>query len=182
MDPLLAEIRMFAGTFAPRGWALCHGQMLSIAQNTALFSILGTTYGGNGQTTFALPDLRGRFARGFGQGPGLPNVDQGEVSGTETHTLVTTQMPAHNHTATGALAVNQNPGSLSNPVNNYLAGGQDATANPIPTYANAAGTGNLNGLTITVGTAGNNQPVPHLNPYLGITFIIALEGIFPSRN
>ena len=186
MEGTIGEIRMFAGTFAPKNWAFCSGQLISIVSNTALFSILGTTYGGNGVNTFALPDFRSRVPRGTGQGPGLSNVDLGEVSGTETHTLLTTQMPAHTHGATGTLAVNQNPGTLSNPVNNYLAGGQDATANPIPTYANAAGTGtgsgNLNGLSVTVANAGNSQPVPHLNPYLGMNFIICLTGIFPSRN
>ena len=182
MEGTIGEIRMFAGTFAPRNWAFCAGQLLAIAQNTALFSILGTTYGGNGQTTFALPDLRGRVPRGTGQGPGLANVNLGEVSGTETVTLLTTQMPAHTHTATGTLAVNQNPGTSSNPVNNYLAGGQDATANPIPSYAGAAAGGNLNGLTVTVGTAGGSQPAPILNPYLGMNYIICLFGIFPSRN
>src|SRR6478672_10112699 len=97
-EPFLAEIIMFAGNFAPRGWAFCQGQILSIAQNTALFSLLGTTYGGNGQTTFALPDLRGRVPVGTGQGPGLSNYDLGQVSGSESVTLTVSQMPAHNHT------------------------------------------------------------------------------------
>jgi len=151
---------------------------MPIAQNTALFSILGTTYGGNGQTTFALPDFRGRYAMGTGQGPGLTNRDLGEVSGTETVTLLQTQMPAHTH----PIAVNQNPGALSNPVNNYLAGGQDATANPIPTYANAAGTGTGSGNLNGVGTVGGSQPHNNVPPYLGMNYIICLFGIFPSRN
>jgi len=181
MEGTIGEIRMFAGTFAPKNWALCNGQLMSIVQNTALFSIIGTIYGGNGQTTFGLPDLRGRFPRGTGQGPGLAaNVDIGEVSGTETVTLLTTQMPAHTHTAT--VAVNQNPGTSANPVGNFLAGGADATANPIPTYAPAAAGGNLNAGSVSVGISGNSQPVPHLNPYLGMNFIICLAGIFPSRN
>src|SRR4051812_19628298 len=99
-EPFLAEIMIFAGNFAPRGWAFCNGQILSIAQNTALFSLLGTTYGGNGQTTFALPDLRGRVPIGVGQGPGLSSISLGEVGGTENVTLLTTQMPMHDHTAT----------------------------------------------------------------------------------
>src|SRR4051812_4210500 len=98
-EPFLAEIVMFAGNFAPRGWAFCNGQILSIAQNTALFSLLGTTYGGNGQTTFSLPDFRGRSPVGTGQGPGLATIDLGEVSGAEAVTLLTTQMPVHTHTA-----------------------------------------------------------------------------------
>src|SRR3712207_1329671 len=96
--PMIAEIRMFAGNFAPRGWAFCQGQILSIAQNTALFSLLGTTYGGNGQTTFALPDLRGRVPMQPGQGPGLSSHNLGEQGGSETVTLISSQMPAHNHT------------------------------------------------------------------------------------
>src|SRR4051794_10683767 len=96
-EPFIGEVIMFAGNFAPRGWALCQGQLLSIAQNTALFSILGTTYGGNGQTTFALPDLRGRVPLGQGQGPGLSSYVLGEVAGNENVTLISTQMPQHNH-------------------------------------------------------------------------------------
>jgi microcystin-dependent protein len=97
MDGTIAEIRLFAGNFAPRNWAFCNGQIMAISQNTALFSILGTTFGGNGQTTFALPDFRGRFPVGPGQGPGLTNHDLGEVSGSETVTLSTAQMPLHTH-------------------------------------------------------------------------------------
>ena len=182
MEGTIGEIRMFAGTFAPRNWAFCAGQLMSISQNTALFSILGTTYGGNGQTTFALPDLRSRVPKGTGQGPGLTNITLGEVSGTETVTLLTTQMPAHTHTATAAMAVNQNAGTSANPVNKYLAGGSDATGNPIPTYADAAAGGNLSGLSVNIGVAGNSQPVPIANPYLGMNYIICLFGIFPSRN
>ena len=173
---------MFAGNFAPRNWAFCQGQLMSISQNTALFSILGTTYGGNGQTTFALPDLRGRVPKGTGQGPGLSNITLGEVSGTETVTLLTTQMPAHTHAVTSALAVNQNAGTTNNPVGKYLAGGVDPTANPIPTYADAPAGGNLNGLTVSLANAGNSQPIPISNPYLGMNYIICLFGIFPSRN
>src|ERR1041384_4599952 len=104
MDPFIGQIIMFAGNFAPQGWAFCAGQLMSISQNTALFSILGTTYGGNGQTTFALPALRSRTPVGPGQGPGLSNITLGEVSGTETVTLLTTQMPAHTHSLNGVNA------------------------------------------------------------------------------
>src|SRR5215212_259973 len=97
MEGTIAEIRLFAGNFAPRNWAFCAGQILPIAQNTALFSLLGTTYGGNGQTTFALPDLRGRVAVGAGQGPGLSNISLGQVAGETTHTLISQEIPAHNH-------------------------------------------------------------------------------------
>src|SRR3954467_10025114 len=98
-EPFIGEVRMFGGNFAPRGWAFCNGQLLSISQNTALFSLLGTTYGGNGQTTFALPNLQGRVPMHVGQGPGLTNRTQGEVAGTETHTLNANEMPVHTHTA-----------------------------------------------------------------------------------
>src|SRR6476660_4017904 len=119
MEGTIAEIRLFAGNFAPRSWAFCAGQILSIAQNTALFALLGTTYGGNGQTTFALPDFRGRIAVGTGSGPGLPIMDLGEVAGEPTHTLITTEMPAHNHTvAIGAY--NGDLANQSNPANNVL--------------------------------------------------------------
>src|SRR5688500_15190919 len=114
MEGTIGEIRLFAGNFAPRSWAFCSGQILSIAQNTALFSILGTTYGGNGQTTFALPDLRGRVPLSPGQGPGLPNYTLGQMSGETTHTLTQSEMPTHNHTAAAASA----GGSSGAPANN----------------------------------------------------------------
>src|SRR5690349_1980525 len=118
MDPFLAMVILFGGNFPIRGWSLCQGQILSIAQNTALFSLLGTTYGGNGQTTFALPDLRGRVARGWGQGPGLSNIDLGQVSGTETITLTINNMPSHNHTANGTgLTVSQSASTAAGTTN-----------------------------------------------------------------
>ena len=116
MDPLLASIILFAGNFAPRGFYLCQGQILSIAQNTALFSLLGTTYGGDGRTTFALPDLRGRVPVGQGQGPGLSNYDLGEVSGTESTTLLVTNLPQHNH----PLIATSEAGSTSDPTGAFL--------------------------------------------------------------
>src|SRR5215204_812084 len=135
MEGTIGEIRMFAGNFAPKNWALCYAQILSISQNTALFSILGTTFGGNGQTTFALPDFRSRVAVGAGQGPGLSNVSLGEQAGVETVTLLVTQMPAHNHVINGSasgLANNANPtgnapgiGAVASdnaPVNMYSSG------------------------------------------------------------
>jgi microcystin-dependent protein len=175
MDGTIAEIKLFAGNFAPRNWAFCNGQIMSIVQNTALFSILGTTFGGNGQTTFALPDFRGRVPVGTGQGPGLSNRDLGEVAGTETVTLLTTEMPAHNH----VIAANASAGALSVPTSNYVAGGQDATANPIPTYASTAST-SLNAASLS--TTGGSQPHNNMPPYLGMSYIICLFGIFPSRN
>jgi microcystin-dependent protein len=190
MEGTIGEIRLFAGTFAPRNWAFCAGQLMSISQNTALFSILGTTYGGNGQTTFALPDLRSRCPVGTGQGPGLTNITLGEVSGTETVTLLTTQMPAHTHTATATVtpkAVNA-PGASDDPTGKYVASVVDATANKLASFHDGTGQTpvNLNAAsstaTVTIGIAGNSQPVPIRNPYLGMNYIICLFGIFPSRN
>jgi len=156
--------------FSPRGWAFCNGQILPIAQNTALFSLIGTTFGGNGQTTFALPDLRGRFPNSSGQGPGLSSYDLGQVGGTENVTLTVQQMPAHNHAA-NCFADDANAAS---PAGNVLANAPNnmyATVNPNST---------MNPLAI--GNSGGNQPFPVMNPYLTLNFCIALEGIFPSRN
>ena len=190
MEGTIGEIRMFAGNFAPRNWALCQGQLMSISQNTALFSILGTTYGGNGQTTFALPDLRGRAPIGQGQGPGLTNISLGEVSGTETVTLLTTQMPAHTHTATATVTGTETPGCFEdNGTTDSPAGAYPAIS---PSGANNYRTGTPDGAmgssnisataTVTIGISGNSQPVPIRNPYLGMNYIICLFGIFPSRN
>src|SRR5512132_2132085 len=176
MEGYIAEIRLFAGNFAPRGCAFCQGQILSIAQNTALFSLLGTTFGGNGQTTFALPDLRGRVPVGTGQGPGLPSVNLGEVSGEPTHTLSITEMPAHNHSAQAA--GNSNAGDSSSPNGNTWA--TSTTRDSI--YTSAAPNGPMAANTVTVGIAGGSQPHNNMQPYTGINYIICLEGIFPSRN
>jgi microcystin-dependent protein len=158
---------MFGGNFAPRGWAFCNGQLLSIAQNTALFSLLGTTYGGNGQTTFALPDLRSRAPVHFGQGPGLTNRDLGEQGGEETHTLITTEMPAHSHPA-GA----NNSGQTTNRPADAVAARGGAYASSADTSMGPASSP----------PAGGSQPHNNMQPYLAINYIIALEGIYPSRN
>lgn len=175
-EPYLASIVMFAGNFAPRGWAFCAGQILPIAQNTALFSLLGTTFGGNGQTTFALPDLRGRAPVGQGQGPGLSNIDLGQAAGTETVTLLSAQIPAHTH------PVNcDGTGSSSLNPTNAIPGLSDDRTTSVPVYSTAAPNAVMNPLMIGPNTGGG-QPFGIRNPYLGINFIIALEGIFPSRN
>jgi microcystin-dependent protein len=171
-DPFLGEIRMFCGNFAPIGWALCQGQLLSISQNTALFSILGTTFGGNGTTTFGLPDLRGRVPINFGQGPGLSSYNLGEMSGSENVTLLASQMPAHTH-AVGAVTGNQ--GSTSHPNGQYLASSGSAViynSGPPDSAMNAG----MNQ------SAGGSQPHSNIQPFLCVNFIIALQGIFPSRN
>jgi microcystin-dependent protein len=174
-EPFLAEIVLFAGNFAPRGWAFCQGQILSIAQNTALFSLLGTTYGGNGQTTFALPDLRGRVPIGTGQGPGLSSYNLGQVGGTETVTLNVNNLPAHNHPVN---VPNTAPSpALASPVGNYLA---PAARGGSPIFA--AGPPNAAMGALMIGNTGGSQPFGNVQPYLAINFIIAITGIFPSRN
>jgi len=173
-EPFIGQIMLVPYNFAPRGWAFCNGQILPIAQNTALFSLLGTTYGGNGQTTFALPDLRGRVPVSSGQGPGLQNYDLGQVGGSETQTLTVNEMPLHNHTfALGAIDDDANLGLAAN---NYLAN----VASPGQVYRSGPPDTTL-GTQITA-TVGGNQPVEILQPYLGLNYCIALEGIFPSRN
>ncbi|RFS15515.1 phage tail protein [Emticicia sp. C21] len=177
MEGYIAEIRMFAGNFAPRGWAFCQGQLLSIAQNTALFSLLGTTYGGNGQTTFGLPDLRGRVPIGTGQGPGLTSRNLGEVGGSETNTLLISQMPAHIHT----LNASANGPTINTANGNLLASQSRSNGGTMPNvYAPNSGAVPMGGSAI--GVAGGSQPVNNIQPYLGINFIICMEGIYPSRN
>ena len=178
MEPFIAQIMLFAGNFAPRGWAFCQGQILSIAQNTALFSLLGTTYGGNGQTTFALPDLRGRVPVGTGQGPGLAAVTLGEMAGSQTTTLLVTNMPAHIHTVTVNPRAVSEAGDTSNPTNAYPAnsGAMDKEYKATGTFVN------MGAASASTGAAGGSQPFSLMQPYLGMNYIIALEGIFPSRN
>ena len=172
-EPFLGEIRMFGGNFAPRGWALCNGQVLPIAQNTALFSILGTTFGGNGTTTFALPDLRGRVPVHQGQGPGLSNYTLGQQSGSESVTILQSQMPVHSH----SVSCDPNGGGKTNPAGNFPGTVSGTATEKI--YSSAGG-GSMN--TAMIGNAGGSQPVPNIQPVLCVTFIIALQGIFPSRN
>ncbi len=174
-EPFLGEIRMFGGNFAPRGWAYCNGQLLSIAQNTALFSLLGTTYGGDGRVTFGLPDLRGRVAINQGQGPGLSNYSLGEVTGTESVTILQNQMPPHTHT----VACNTGVATQPSPANNLFASPVDSQGGAGNGYAPTAN-GTMS--PTMIGSAGGGTPVPILQPLLCVSFIIALEGIFPSRN
>lgn len=187
-EPYIGQIIMFGGNFAIRGYALCNGQILPIAQNTALFSILGTTYGGNGQTTFALPNLQSRVPVHFGQGPGLSNYQLGQLAGEENVTLTTTQMPAHNHAAvatgigaSGTKATQQQPANGS-----VLARGVDSVGTAVPIIYQPTGTATdvvLGGApTVTVGVQGGSQPHSNIQPYLALNYQIALEGIFPSRN
>jgi microcystin-dependent protein len=172
MNPFLAEIRIFAGNFAPLGWAFCNGQILSISQNTALFSLIGTMYGGNGQTNFALPNLQGCAPLHAGQGPGLSPYDQGQRGGATTHTLTVTETPQHGH------AFNAAPGGRAN--NNTISGeAPSTTVTGVNVYAAAANaTMNQAMLSPTAPT----QPHENRQPFLGVNFIIATQGIFPARN
>jgi microcystin-dependent protein len=167
-EPLLGTVMPFAGNFAPNGWAFCNGQLLSIAENTALFALIGTTYGGDGISTFALPDLRGRVPLHQGQGAGLPAFAMGQSGGEENHTLSGNELPAHTH-----LLGSGGAASTTNPATNAPAVGGK------PTYA-TPGTGNM--AAGIVGATGGSQPHNNLQPYLAINFVIALEGIFPPRS
>ena len=172
VETFLGEIRMFAGNFAPTGWAFCQGQLLPIAQNQALFSLLGTTYGGDGRTTFALPDLRGRVPVGFGQGPGLSNREIGEKFGSELVTLNINQMPSHNHTVNAVTSEgNQNLPTNSLPANTKTLDKEYSDANANTTMK-----------ATMVNPTGGSQPFGVSQPSLGVNFIIALQGIYPSRN
>jgi microcystin-dependent protein len=167
-DPFIAEVKIFAGNFAPRGWAACDGQLLPINQNQALFSLLGTTYGGNGTTNFALPNLRDRVPMHFGSGPGLTPRQLGEAGGAAAVSLQTSQMPSHTHTLRGAGAAN-----VVTPSAAVVPGAG-------PKIYRAAT--NLTPMGAGLTTAGGGQPHENRQPYLGLLFIIALFGIFPSRN
>jgi len=171
-QPFLGEIRMFAGNFAPAGWALCQGQLLSIAQYNALFALLGTTYGGDGVNTFAVPDLRGRVPIHQGQGPGLSPYTIGEVQGAETVTVTNNQLSIHNHVANGSGGT----GTTHTPGNSVWAG----TAAAKQFVAGTSANGTLNAQSL--GTVGNGLPHDNMLPFLAVTFIIATIGIFPSRN
>lgn len=176
-EPFIGQVIFYPYNFCPRGWQSASGQILSIAQNTALFALLGTTYGGNGQTTFALPDLRGRAALGQGSGPGLTPRTIGEQSGTETHTLTIAEMPTHAHTAlVTTVATN---GDSTFPVRNSFAGAANSYAPGAPPITPPAA---LNAAATTVTNTGGNQPFAKRSPTLTLTPCIALEGIFPSRN
>ncbi len=180
IEPYLATVTIFAGNFAPRSWAFCDGSLQSIAQNTPLYALIGTTYGGDGINTFALPDLRGRSALGTGQGPGQPNYVLGQMSGTENTTLLVSNLPMHNHVATsvtGSITAVNDGGNQASPSGN-------SPAELASRYSTAAFDGQM-APSVNMATtpiAGANSPVSNLSPYLAMNYIIAVEGIFPSRN
>ncbi|MEP7144855.1 MAG: tail fiber protein [Ferruginibacter sp.] len=172
MEAFLASIIIFCGNFAPRGWALCNGQILSIAQNTALFSLLGTTFGGDGVSTFALPDLRGRVPVHAGQGPGLSTYELGQPGGSENTSLLLSNLPPHSH----SLNAVSEAGTTSAPSGAFL-----GNTGALDKEYRASGTA----VTMNqgaIGATGSSQPFNNLQPYLAVNFIIALQGIFPSRN
>ncbi|WP_270090704.1 phage tail protein [Sphingobacterium sp. SYP-B4668] len=179
MEPFLGMICTFGFNFAPRGWAICGGQLIAIQQNSALFALIGTYYGGNGQNTFGLPDLRGRVMIGAGQSPGLSNYNIGEVGGAENFTLTINQLPAHSH----FIPATTSAGNTSNPTNARLAAspkvGSGPNASTLNTYSNDTAAANA---TMPTQIIGNNLPTPLIQPYLAVNHCIAIEGIFPSRN
>lgn len=195
-QPFVGQMLLVGFTFAPRNYALAQGQLMAISQNTALFSLLGTTYGGNGTSTFQLPDLRGRVPIGFGQGLGLDNYVQGEVAGSETAHILISNLPAHNHVMTGNVSVATTVGVTNTTANkigpnaHVLAPAQSLSTPPSPVeiYSDQTPNGTLGGVssavTSTLGTAltGSGLPFDLLQPYLVMNYVVALFGIFPSRN
>lgn len=171
-EPFIGEIKIFPYNFAPKGWAYCDGQLLPISQNQMLFSIIGTTYGGNGTTNFALPNLRGRVPISFGNGPGLSSRPIGESSGSNSVTLSAAQIPSHTHTLSG-----ENVDGTQKTVNNAY----PAQAGSQFSYQNATSPlAPMNGAAVA--NSGGSQPHNNMQPYLGINYCIALAGLFPSRN
>jgi len=175
-EPLLGQMMLFGGNFCPRGWADASGALLPISQNSALFSLLGTMYGGDGRTTFGLPDLRGRAPISLGQGPGLPNFSaQGARGGSTSFTLTVATMPSHNHT--GAVRASNLPGDTANPNDNSL-----ATTASERIYHTGAPAVNMDAGTVTINNNGGGQAVNKLSPYLVMRWCVATQGVFPSRN
>lgn len=203
---MIGEIRLFAGNFSPKAWTYCAGQTMAIAGNTALFSILGTTYGGNGTTTFGIPDLRGRVAIGAGNGPGLTPRTLGQIGGTTATTLTVLQTPIHTHaiggggtvalsgSANAVMNVNQGTGSLGTPDGNFL--GFDMSGNNIYNPSAGSASNYMSPQAITVNTSGlsvelppmqttlsgGGAPFTNLQPFTGMSYILCVYGIFPSRN
>ncbi|MFN0175590.1 MAG: phage tail protein [Saprospiraceae bacterium] len=178
MEGTLATIYMFGGNFAPNSWAFCDGQLIAIAQNTALFALIGTIYGGNGQTTFALPDLRSRVPMGEGQGPGLSDFVIGEQPGAETATLTTNNLPAHSHTPTITVAASTSNAS-SDQANGNI---PSSVVGPDLYGAPGASNGTLAAGVLTVQNTGSNTPINLVQPVTVVTFVICTQGVFPSRN
>ncbi|MNE33165.1 Phage Tail Collar Domain protein [compost metagenome] len=185
MEEILGVIKIFAGNFAPRGFMFCAGQILPIAQNDALFSLLGTTYGGNGTTTFALPNLQGVVPIGQGQSRFGNFYTLGETAGTPNNTLITSNLPAHIHTGPGTIGVTSAQATVSTPVegSSIATPGQLVSRAFTPTLGFATSTPSVKlASEITTGATGNNIPVNNMQPYLAINYIICVSGIYPNRN
>jgi microcystin-dependent protein len=180
-EPFLAEIRMFGGNFAPRDWAFCNGQLLAISQNQALFSLLGTTYGGDGRTSFGLPDLRGRIPIQPGIGPGLSSRGLGQTFGREQEFLSTNQIPPHTHTAAGQAKCKGGNGNTDLAKGNIWS---DDLGSSTATYSSnvADNTMMVDSVAITINNSGSTQGHSNMQPSLGINYIIAIFGLYPSRN
>ena len=171
-SPFVGEIRMFGGSFAPAGWAMCQGQLMPISENDTLFNLIGTTYGGDGQETFGLPDLQGRAPLHMGQGPGITqNYQEGEKGGVESVTLTANQIPIHTHPMIASQAI----GNVTQPTGNIM-----AQNNTIQNYIEDVTDANFN--ANAVGPTGGSQPHENMHPFLVVTFIISLFGVFPSQN
>jgi microcystin-dependent protein len=170
-SPFVAEIRIFGCNFAPRGWSLCSGQLLPISQNTALFSLLGTYYGGNGSTNFGLPNLQGQAPMQPGQGPGLSLRNLGETGGTENVTLLATEMPSHTH---GVVAATIDTADSNVPTNNNIGKASTQIFNTVGTQVQMSAN--------TISVAGSNQPHNNMMPYLVMNFCIAMQGVYPPRS
>ena len=178
-EPFIAQITKIGGNIAPRGWAFCNGQLLSVAQNSALFSLLGTTYGGDGRTTFGLPDLRGRMPMHAGNGPGLTDRRLGAEGGSEDVTLNLTQVPPHNHPASGAARCADRAGTSDSPQGKVWSGSSEGDQG----YADTATADMAEGaVNVTVSDSGGGQSHTNMPPFQCVHFIIALIGVFPSRN
>ena len=171
MEGTIGEVRIFAGNFAPRNWAFCQGQLIQISQNAAMFSILGTTYGGDGRTTFGLPDLRGRSPIGAGQGPGLSNRFLGSKSGSETTTLAESNLPSHDHNVSPP--ADSNEGNLADPSGNVPA----ATEDPVNAYSS---TNNTTMASTNTSTTGGGNPANNMQPFMAMHYVICLAGVFPT--
>lgn len=180
-EDILAEIRLFAGNFAPRNWAFCHGQLLPISRNTALFSLLGVMYGGDGKTTFALPDMRGRVAVGQGEGPGLTPYWPGQSGGSENITLIADHLPLHSHSVSGTVSMDCYTG----------AGNSDTPHDTCPAmleatemYATVTNNSTMPAMqhNLSVAATGGSQPVHNIQPVLALNYIICMAGIYPPRN
>ncbi|WP_108807950.1 phage tail protein [Aquimarina spinulae] len=184
MEGTIGEVRMFAGNFAPRTWAFCEGQLLAINSNQALFSILGTTYGGDGRTSFGLPDLRGRVPINPGTGAGLPTYREGQKGGSTINILNVTQIPSHNHN--GAVKVSSGNSTQNEATNGASIAtpgtGSGRSFNATAGFNTASPDVTLNANSVVTGNTGGNQAVNNMQPFLSIYYIICLQGIFPSRN